>query len=804
MLMNRVLLIALAALMFGAGQASIAIAANGGRAGTLDPRFGDGGKLFAAAASAVRTSEFGAAALQGDGKLVVEIHREVVGKEGPVREIERRLPNGELDPSFGKGGAVPVGPGEGLALRPDGSILVGTAACGPKRGSLLLLDRAGARVTSFGSEGCGPSLGFTVDYMAVAPGGEILVAGAASLCPSCSKGGNIDTEPVVAKLLADGSPDPSFGKSGVIHVHADLGMAAEEVDGRSVVGLVPTAGGGAVIATGDRLVSLGPDGSPSPTFGKAGEVELGAFAKSLLGLPDGRLVVSAVKAAYSFERYGSVTVRRLLADGTPDPSFGGGGATELALPREATAGPLASAPGEGVYVAAEVGPGEGCRKSCTEVPYIARLGGDGRPDPGYGSGGLAALPATPTRGLLSAAELTSMVSTPGGGSLVLGGQGVKNAFAFATGPSGAPEPGFGEGGTLVDEYLGPSNLEPSGLALGPKGGFTVAAEGTSGDYGYGGVLMAFRPNGKQRPGSSGEGTSLTSARGEIAAAGGSGVISWWEQPQLVAVGDDGGPLSGWGQKGSLGLPSGFRPTGIDPGPGGGVTVVGSRGSAMAVLRLGPKGRPVPGFGDDGLAKVGFGRSRAIAFSATVSADGSVFLAGSAAGRTAAAKLLPNGRPDRGFGHRGKVTGLLGRGTEGTKITTMAGGVVVGSIEAGSPAVVAGVVRLDRSGRPVHDFRAIRPPATGRLLGVFAKGGRIVVVTDNEFAHHSKGGVELRAYRPDGSPAIGYGERGLATGGVDQPRFFHPVAAVQQHDGRIVVAGGAWNGEMSQVELMRFR
>jgi hypothetical protein len=38
----------------------------------------------------------------------------------------------------------------------------------------------------------------------------------------------------------------------------------------------------------------------------------------------------------------------------------------------------------------------------------------------------------------------------------------------------------------------------------------------------------------------------------------------------------------------------------------------------------------------------------------------------------------------------------------------------------------------------------------------------------------------------------------------QRRFFHPVTAAMQPDGKVVVAGAAWNGEMSQVELMRFR
>lgn len=92
-------------------------AAGHGRFGTLDRSFGNGGKVFARAPKAAH-SEFGAAELESDGDLVVELQREVVEREGGVREIERRLPDGSLDPSFGKDGRVRVGPGSGLAVRP--------------------------------------------------------------------------------------------------------------------------------------------------------------------------------------------------------------------------------------------------------------------------------------------------------------------------------------------------------------------------------------------------------------------------------------------------------------------------------------------------------------------------------------------------------------------------------------------------------------------------------------------------------------------------------------------------------------
>lgn len=138
--------------------------------------------------------------------------------------------------------------------------------------------------------------------------------------------------------------------------------------------------------------------------------------------------------------------------------------------------------------------------------------------------------------------------------------------------------------------------------------------------------------------------------------------------------------------------------------------------------------------------------------------------------------------------------------------SLSGGVVIGATaEIGAPKF-SGLVRLARRGHIVRGFGykgTVHPQVGGRLLGLFTYRGRIVIVDDNEYARHSPGGVELRAYRSNGSPDLGYGRRSLATGGIRQRRFFHPVAAALQPDGKIVIAGAAWSGERGQVELMRF-
>jgi uncharacterized delta-60 repeat protein len=787
-------------------------AAGGPRPGTLDPSFGRGGKVFAASPPGFARSEFLAAARAPDGSLILDLRRE----DGAVeyREIERRRPDGSLDRSFGGDGRVRVGDGRGLALRADGSILVGTGACGPERGSLLLLDPSGHRDPGFGKNGCAPQLGFAVNRVSVAPDGGVLLAGLRAVCP-CNRMNGPQLEPSVAKLLPDGSADPSFGQQGVVHLRADLGLPGEmneAIEALRAVDLAPTADGGMAVADGNLLLRLDSGGKLSPGFGKDGLVPLEGVAVGLLPLADGRLVVvAATEPRAPFELVGRVLVSRFHPDGAPDLSFGSGGKTQLALPAEATPRAVAHAPGEGALIAGELVPGEDCRPGCAPTSFLARMRGDGQPDSGYGNGGLALLPfPAPGEYPGSAGPLTALVASPEGAAVVAGGELGEDAFAIATTPDGSPDDGFATGGILLERHHLPPDVEPTGIALDQRGGITVAAEGTAGSHEYGGFLLRFRRDGRQRPGSGGTGVASTSARGEIQPLPGGRVVSWWEgRDELFAVGKGGTAIPGYGHRGVVKMPPDFEARATAPDRGGGTLVVGTIGEqrAMGVLRLGPRGRPRAGFGHHGLAKVRFGREHALAFAAVAQADDGVVLAGWVNGRTGAARLRPDGRLDRSFGSGGRVRGLIGKGTYGTEIAGFAGGVVVGATADDSPPALAGVVRLDRRGRPVRGFGRrgiVHPPPDGRLLGLFARGRRIVVVTDTEYVRRSSGGVELRRYLADGSPDRRYGDRGLARGAAGQRRFFDPVAAVQQPDGKIVVAGAAWDGVFGKTELLRFR
>ncbi len=744
-----------------------------------------------------------------NGELVLELRREAPHSEDDIREIERRLPNGSLDPFFGKGGRVRVGIGAGLALRPDGALLVAVSRCKGRRASSILLDEQGNLIPSFGRDGCAASLPFDAAFITTQPDGRILLVGPREFCP-CPKGAAALSETVVARLLADGSLDLSFGEDGIVGSRTDFKVQPGGPFGEESLrpaGVLSTDDGGAVIAAGALLLRLDASGGLVSSFGKGGIAEVAGRTAGLLSQPDGSIVVASTRSDPAYREVGELMVSRFYADGTLDQAFGSAGVTKL--PVEGSARAVAVAPTGGVLVAGEIRAGDECPGYCPPIPFLTRLAADGKIVPNYGSDGIVTLPSPPDPMHLGSLGLSTLVSAPDGAALVAGGLYANDAFAFARRPDGTPNDGFADAGTLVERHYLPPNLDVSGFALEPDGTFIVAAEGTAGTHEWEGFLLGLRRSGRQERGPAGTHVVRTSARGEIQSIGGDRVVSWWgEGRNLLAARRHGAIARGYGDDGKVVLPSGFRARVLEDGPAGSVTMLGRVGKgAMGVYRIGPDGRPVSSFGDHGLAEVRFGRQSAIALAAWVDVDGSVVVTGWVGGRTGAARLLPSGRLDRSYGRGGRVRGLVGEGTYGSQLAPFHGGVVIAATDQKTPGSLAGLVRLARNGSVIDGFGRrgeVRPHTDGPPLALLAGAGRIVVVTDTENDPHSTGGVELRAYRHDGSVDRGFGRGGLARGGVDQVKYFAPVAAVQQRDGKICVAGNAWYGEYGQVELLRFR
>lgn len=177
--------------------------------------------------------------------------------------------------------------------------------------------RPGQLDRSFGDRGSlvidAPVAGLVATTMAVQPDGAIVIGGFAR--EDVSQGRRAAA--VVLRLTPDGALDPTFGTGGVALVEPgpQVTAIAVQADGRVVL-----AGGRSYEAV---FIRLNRDGGLDPSFSGDGTVSVtignSPGVTDLAVQRDGR-IVAATYQGYSGRTWGLAL--RLLADGTPDPSFG--------------------------------------------------------------------------------------------------------------------------------------------------------------------------------------------------------------------------------------------------------------------------------------------------------------------------------------------------------------------------------------------------------------------------------------------------------------------------------------------------
>lgn len=223
--------------------------------------------------------------------------------------ILRFLPDGELDPAFGRGGVVETDFALPAPLGTDGRRL-----------------------------GSHPAIEAT--DIAVGPLGQIVVTGSVvvRVAGDACKGKTLVAPTVaagyVARFTEDGVPDPGFGRGGLVGGRAfgenPLGSAAitEPVVGPS--GRITYRSIGADLCVGGRshlgIGQLRPDGRTRTAFGKKGAV-VGSF-RAVVGGPD----ESVIALAGAPGRHGEALGARLTwfsADGKRDTSFGKNGEAKV-------------------------------------------------------------------------------------------------------------------------------------------------------------------------------------------------------------------------------------------------------------------------------------------------------------------------------------------------------------------------------------------------------------------------------------------------------------------------------------------
>ncbi len=293
--------------------------------GGIDSSYGKGGIVSTSFERDVRVT---AAVRQPDGRLLV-----VGGGPRDVPEgfmaLARYMPDGSLDRSFGKKGKVMVplggfegGRGTGVALQPGGRVVVsGTARAQSRRseGVVARFLADGSLDRSFGGDGM-VEFGrkTTLQDLEALPDGRLLVAGAAQ--------GRF----LLARLRADGRLDRGFGRRGRKLIDVDgrlrcyFGQCAElralALDRGRIVAV-----GWAADKAGDysALVRLRRDGTLVRPRGIV-RIRRG-FSLNLEDVVARRGSVIAAGYFEGFKVSGAVEVVKFNRNGLPDRDFGRAG-----------------------------------------------------------------------------------------------------------------------------------------------------------------------------------------------------------------------------------------------------------------------------------------------------------------------------------------------------------------------------------------------------------------------------------------------------------------------------------------------
>jgi uncharacterized delta-60 repeat protein len=384
-------------------------------AGMLDPTFGTAGQVITPVANSTGVI---ALVLQPDGKLVA------AGDSGANLVLERYNSDGTADPTFGSGGQVNANLGlgvAGLALQTDGKILVAGTGGDFLHNSLHIV------VARFLADGTLDSTFGSAGEVTVGSGlqgglitdGKIVVAGM-----TLSMGTTIQSV-VVARLNSNGTADTAFGSNGL----ASTFINGDVVPIPHGLGIEPN--GRIVVTTTSELVGFASNGSLDASFGAAGITKMpqGTSIEGLTILTDGRII--AVGSGVGANGTSDFAILRFFANGNLDNSFGSNGETLTDFDQGESANAVAVQP-DGRYVAA------GSTVFADVISFaLVRYNPDGSLDTSFGNGGKAI--AFPTLLTVSSSSAHQVLVQPDGRA-VAAGDASSGSFALARFTADTPLP----------------------------------------------------------------------------------------------------------------------------------------------------------------------------------------------------------------------------------------------------------------------------------------------------------------------------------------------------------------------------
>jgi uncharacterized delta-60 repeat protein len=344
--------------------------------GTLDPTFGAAGKIHTNIGKG--DDVLSSAMMLADGRILAT----GASFNGSVFELLalRLTATGYLDPTFGTGGIVRRGfpgrpdysvRGQGIALQPDGKIVVGGAANLWHAVARFMPD--GAPDTEFGQGGLATSRGFGPGRsFAFQADGELVVAG--------GSGGHFG----IARFTGTGTAS-SFGRFGVVETSFGSLEYANAV--------VVQPGDQKLIAVGEQYLQGGtstrdwaaarylPNGALDPSFHGDGKLllDLGAddVASAIALQADGKILIGGTTGSAATS---SFIIARYSDSGAVDATFGAGGRASASAGAQAEMHAVVLQP-DGAMI------GVGCGGAPRQSIVLTRWDANGAPDPKFGAAG---------------------------------------------------------------------------------------------------------------------------------------------------------------------------------------------------------------------------------------------------------------------------------------------------------------------------------------------------------------------------------------------------------------------------------